>query len=253
MISWEIPELDVALGGLKEHALTLVHEVDPRSRGKELLYHIMKRKLEKGSLVGYFNISYPIHVLLEVSDRMGISLDGYLKSWTLAIIDTFGSFYDIALSYPGVWYLKGSLSAEVLPAKYAEVVERHKRKWAELGLFDGREIFGFAIDMSDYLELLGGEKETLKYLELSAEVRANSRAYRKYPRGTNFWFWSGMKSVSVLESIYRRADYVLRTSSEIRGKRVIRTLEVIKTPEPRSEILRFHYEFRNGEPIVREL
>ncbi|WP_457753007.1 hypothetical protein [Thermococcus sp.] len=130
-------------------------------------------------------------------------------------------------------------------------MEAHKKKWAELGLFDGRELFGFAVDMSSYLNLFGSEKETLKYLELSAEIRAKSRAYRKYPTGTNFWLWGGKQSMSVLASIYRRADYVLRTSSRIENHKIIRTLEVVKLPELKGEILKFEYSFKNGVPLMR--
>jgi hypothetical protein len=250
MISWEIPALDEALEGIKKHSLVLVHEVDPRSRGNEILYHIMKKKLEKGHLVGYFNLSYPIHLLILVLEKLGIPARRYLQTWNLAIIDTFGSFYDVTIDLDGVWYLKGSLSTDVLPAKYAEVVEAHKRKWAELNMFEGRELFGFAIDMSSYLELLGSERETLKYLELSAEIRAKSKAYKKYPTGTNFWLWREEQSKGVLASIYRRSDYVLRTSSRIKDGRIIRTLEVIKSPRMTDEILTFSYRLDKGVPVL---
>nr|WP_206204553.1 hypothetical protein [Thermococcus sp. 21S7] len=238
------------MGGIKEHSLILIHERDPRSRGKEILYYIMRRKLEKGNLVGYFNISYPIHLLIIVLEKLGIPTKRYLEGQTLAIVDTFGSFYDISMPSRGIWYLSGSLSSDVLPNKYAEVVEAHKKKWAELNLFEGRKLFGFAIDISSYLELLGGEKETLKYLELSAEIRSKSRAYRKYPTGTNFWLWSGDRGKNVLASTYRRADYVLRTSSEIKNGEIVRRLEIIKSRVPQNEILTFRYHFENGVPIL---
>ena len=250
MLSWEIPALDEALGGLKKHSFVLIHEADPRARGKEILFHIMREKLRAGNLVGYFNISYPIHALMKAFEVSGIDARKYLREGNLAIIDTFGSFYDIISDLEGVWYLKGSLSADVLPAKYVEVVEAHKRAWAERGMFEGRKLYGFAMDMSDYIDMLGGELETLRYLEISAEIRVNAKAYREYPKGTNFWLWGRKGSPRILTSVYRRATYVLRVRSELSGSKVVRYLEVLKAPGMGTEIERFTYHFENGVPVL---
>jgi len=253
MLSWEVPELDETLGGLRKHSFVLVHEVDPRARGREVLLHILREKLRRGDLVGYFNISYPIHVLMKAFEVSGIDARRYLRKGNLAIIDTFGSFYDIVSNLEGVWYLRGSLSADVLPAKYVEVVEAHKRKWAERGMFEGRELYGFAMDVADYIDMLGGESETLRYLEISAELRANARAYRDYPRGTNFWLWGRKGSPQVLASVYRRATYVLRVRSELKGGRVVRYLEILKAPGVGDDVIGFTYRFENGAPILERI
>lgn len=253
MPSWEIKALDEELGRLREHSFVLLHEADPRARGKEILFHILGEKLKKGSLVGYFNISFPIHILMRAFEISGIDWREYLKSGTLAIIDTFGSFHDIVSDVEGVWYLKGSLSADVLPAKYVAVVEAHKRKWAERGMFEGRDLYGFTVDVSDYIDMLGGELETLKYLEISAEMRANARAYREYPKGTNFWLWGRKGSPQILASVYRRATYVLRVRSELSGNRVVRYLEVLKAPGMGSELIRFTYHFDGSVPVLERV
>ncbi|NJE54074.1 hypothetical protein [Thermococcus sp. 21S9] len=253
MPSWEIPALDEALGGLREHSFVLVHEADPRARGKEILFHILREKLKQGHLVGYFNISYPIHVLMKAFDVSGIDARKYLDKGNLAIIDTFGSFYDIASNIKGIWYLKGSLSADVLPAKYVEVVEAHKKRWAEQGMFEGRELYGFTMDVSDYIDMLGGELETLRYLEISAELRVNARAYRDYPKGTNFWLWGRKGSPAVMASVYRRASYVLRVKSEFNDGNVVRYLEVLKAPEMGNEVIRFRYHFDDRVPVLERI
>ncbi|AEH25270.1 hypothetical protein [Pyrococcus yayanosii] len=243
MIPWEIDGLDEVLGGIRRYSLVLLHEVDPRSRGKELIYHIIKRKLEEDNLVGYFNISYPLNVVFRTMRRVGIDVDGALAERRLAMVDTFGSFYGIKYNVESVWYLEGSLSSETLAAKYARVIEAHKKVWAERGMFEGRELFGFAVDMTTYIDLFNSEEETLRYLEVSADIRAVHSAYRKYPRGTNFWVWSGMKSPKVFASVYRRADYVLRTRSYLAEDGVKRELIVLKTPEMGSRLIRFEYTF----------
>ncbi|WP_099211754.1 hypothetical protein [Thermococcus henrietii] len=253
MPSWEIPALDETLGELKKYSFVLIHEVDPRARGKEILLHILREKLKRGDLVGYFNISYPIHILMKAFEVSGIDARKYLNEENLAIIDTFGSFYDVVSNLGGVWYLRGSLSADVLPAKYVEVVEAHKKRWAKLKMFQGRELYGFAMDVSDYIDMLGGESETLRYLEISAELRANARAYREYPKGTNFWLWGRKGGLRVLASVYRRATYVLRVRSELSGDRVVRYLEVLKAPDIGGEVIKFAYHFENGVPVLRRV
>ncbi|GAB6134872.1 hypothetical protein [Thermococcus prieurii] len=253
MPSWEIPALDETLGELKKYSFVLIHEVDPRARGKEILLHILREKLKRGDLVGYFNISYPIHILMKAFEVSGIDARKYLNEGNLAIIDTFGSFYDVVSSLGGVWYLRGSLSADVLPAKYVEVVEAHKKRWAKLKMFQGRELYGFAMDVSDYIDMLGGESETLRYLEISAELRANARAYREYPKGTNFWLWGRKGGLRVLASVYRRATYVLRVRSELSGDRVVRYMEVLKAPDIGGEVIKFAYHFENGVPVLRRV
>ncbi|WP_297549638.1 hypothetical protein [Thermococcus sp.] len=253
MLSWEIPELDKELGGILKQSFILIHEVDPRARGKDILLHILREKLKKDNLVGYFNISYPLHVLMRAFETSGINAREYLKRGNFTIIDTFGSFYDVISDLEGIWYLKGSISAEVLPTKYVEVVEAHKKIWAERGLFKGRELYGFTMDVSDYIEILGGELETLRYLEISAELRAKARAYREYPKGTNFWLWGPKESSQVLASVYRRATYVIRVRSELNGMEVVRYLEILKAPDLKSRIIKFKYHFKNGVPKLEKL
>ena len=252
MISWEIEELDREIGKIKKHSLILIHEEDASSRGKDILFYILSRKLKSDNLVGMFSISYPLQLIIRIISRFGVDVIKYLENHRLAIVDTFGSFHGIKATMPGVWYLEGMLSSETLPIKYAKAVEDHKKVWMDLNLFEGRELYGFAISMSGYLEVFTPE-ETLRYLETSAEVRYGHPAYKKYPRGTNFWLWEGVKDKRVLLSVYRRADYVLKTRSSLGENGIKRELLVIKTPKPIEELVRFEYEFKGNEPKLRRV
>ncbi|AAL80549.1 hypothetical protein PFDSM3638_02085 [Pyrococcus furiosus DSM 3638] len=253
MVSWDIEFLDKEVGEIKKHSLILIHEEDLPSRGRDLLYYIMAEKLRKGNLVGYFNISYPLQMVFRALERFNLNPIELLHSRILAIIDTFGSFYGIKTNLPGVWYLEGMLSSETLPGKYAKVIEAHKSVWAREGMFKDRDIFGFAVAMSSYLDIFGSREETLRYLELSAEVRSKHSAYKKYPRGTNFWLWVGKRDEGVLNSVYRRADYVLRTRSRFTEEGIKRELLVLKTPELVEDIPVFEYEFKGDKIVGRRI
>ncbi|AMM53681.1 hypothetical protein [Pyrococcus kukulkanii] len=247
MVSWEIKALDKEIGEIKKYSLVLIHQEDPLSRGIDILYHILTTKLKKDNLIGYFNISYPLPLVFRAMRRFGIDPVKELEELRLAIIDTFGSFHGIRSTIKGVWTLEGMLSSETLPAKYARVIEAHKSVWAENNMFEGRDIYGFAVAISSYLELFGSPEETLRYLELSSEVRAVHPAYKKYPRGTNFWLWMGKDHPDVFASVYRRADYVLRTRGYLTEDGIKRELIVLKTPELEEEIIRFEYEFEKDK------
>ncbi|AFK22111.1 hypothetical protein [Pyrococcus sp. ST04] len=246
-VSWEIKALDKELDGIRKYSLVLIHQEDPLSRGVDLLYYILTEKLKQDNLIGYFNISYPLPLVLRALRRFNIDPIEALKSLRLAIIDTFGSFYGVKSNLPSVWVLEGMLSSETLPAKYARVIEEHKSVWAKEGLFEGRDIYGFAVAISSYMELFNSSEETLRYLELSSEIMSIHPAYKKYPRGTNFWLWLGKGHKEVFASVYRRADYVLRTRSYFTDDGIKRELIILKTPEFEDEVIKFEYEFEEGE------
>lgn len=138
MYSWEFEVLDREIGKIMPTSYILLHEVNARSRGRELLLELTKRKLEKESLLGFFNISYPIPVLFKIFKKRGIDFKKYLKSGNFAIIDTFGSLYGLKYSCENVWYLEGAVSLELLSVKYAQAVKALKEKWAQRGLFVGK-------------------------------------------------------------------------------------------------------------------
>lgn len=196
------------------------------------------RKLEVGSVfineyprhgIGY----YPFGGMKDSGiGREGIGYSLEMLTTTKTIVHNFRG--------QGVWYLEGMLSSETLPGKYAKVIEAHKSVWAREGMFKDRDIFGFAVAMSSYLDIFGSREETLRYLELSAEVRSKHSAYKKYPRGTNFWLWVGKRDEGVLNSVYRRADYVLRTRSRFTEEGIKRELLVLKTPELVEEIKKIY-------------
>ncbi|BAD84395.1 hypothetical protein, conserved [Thermococcus kodakarensis KOD1] len=249
MIKLGIKPLDEALGGVKEHSYILLHEEDPRSLGRELVFEFMKNKLENDNLVGFFNISHALPILIEIMKKRGINVDEYLDSLNLAIVDTFGSLYGPRIERRGVWYLSGSLSYELLSRKYAEVVRAHKELWKKENMFEGRELWGVAMDLSEYSNIFG-EANALSYFEVSAEIRRRHRAYREYPTGTNIWVFSG-KPDRVFSSLYRRVDYVVRTRSELTEEGVKRYMCILKAPGV-SDVISFEYSFtRNGIEMKR--
>ncbi|ASJ03287.1 hypothetical protein A3L09_08480 [Thermococcus profundus] len=248
MVELGIKALDRTLGGIKEHSYILLHEEDPRSLGRELVFEFMRRKLDEDNLIGFFNISHPLSILIDMLERRGIRVRAYLDSLNLAIVDTFGSFYGPRLERRGIWYLSGSLSYELLSRKYAEAVRAHKELWKNENMFEGRELWGVAMDVSEYSSIFG-ETNALSYFEVSAEIRRRHRAYREYPTGTNIWVFSG-KQDRVFSSLYRRVDYVMRTRSELTEDGVKRYLHVLKAPGV-SEIITFEYAF-TGKGIELE-
>ncbi len=243
-------ELDELLGGIREHSYILFHEEDPRSLGRELVFRFIRYKLEGDNLMGIFSIIYSLPFLLDIMRRNGIDAESYLDSLNLAIIDTFGSFYGPRIRRRGVWYLPGSPSYELLSRKYAEAVRAHKELWAEEGMFSGRELWGVAMDVSEYTRIFG-EANTLSYFEVSAEVRRQHEAYRKYPTGTNVWVFSG-KADRVFSSLYRRVDYVFRTRSVLTDDGVRRYLCILKAPGI-STVPVFEYSLLEGEIRMRRV
>ncbi|WP_048150100.1 hypothetical protein [Palaeococcus ferrophilus] len=229
MLSIGIKELDEMLGGVKKGSYILLHEEDPRSLGREIVFRFLRQKLEDDNLVGLFNLSYPMPTLLRLLRRRGIEVEKYLDSGNLAIVDTFGSFHGPKLERNGIQYLSGSLSPELLSRKYADVVRIHKEEWARTGMFEGRELWGVAMNVNEYVNIFG-EDTALSYFEVSAEVRRRHRAYREYPTGTNVWVYTG-RADRVFASIYRRMDYVIRTRSEVTDGRVRRYLCLLKAPD----------------------
>ncbi|WP_237705082.1 hypothetical protein [Thermococcus zilligii] len=250
MIELGLRELDRALGGIKEGSHILLHEEDPRSLGRELVFEFLKCKLKKDSLIGLFNISQPLPLMLQIMRKRGIDVDRYLDSLNLAIIDTFGSFYGPRVERKGVWYLSGSLSYELLSRKYAEAVRAHKELWKREGMFEGRELWGVAMDVSEYSHIFG-EEDALSYFEVSAEIRRRHSAYRDYPTGTNIWVFSG-KADRVFSSLYRRMDYVIRTRSELTENGVKRYLCVLKAPGV-DEVITFEYSLENEGLALRRI
>ncbi len=241
-----IRELDDLLGGVVERSLILVHESDPRSLGKFIAFEIMRRKLDSDNLVGYFNIGVPILVLLGVMEKAGIDWRRHLNDGRLMIIDTFGSIYDVRTDLTNVWYLKSPMDIDTLNDKYINVIGAHKRKWAEMGMFEGRELWGVTVSMSDYLTMFS-PKATQRYLEVSDLQRSRSYVYRKYPAGTNIWTYTGEDTV-VLPLLYRKADYILKTESRVEDGGVRRYLHVLKTPDMR-EVSTVEYGFKGGRVV----
>ncbi|WP_297497292.1 hypothetical protein [Thermococcus sp.] len=236
--------VDRVLGGVEERSLILIHEADPRSLGKFLALHVMKEKLDSDNLVGYFNIGMPLSVFLSVTRRFGIDVERHLKEGRLMIVDTFGSIYDLRVEMENVWYLSGPISLEILNEKYIEVIRTHKEKWKQLNRFEGRELWGVTVSISDYLHMFGAQK-TQRYLELADLLRTNSDVYRKYPAGTNVWVYTGNDLV-VLPLLYRKATYVLRTESTVTEEgKVIRTMKIVKAPGLKS-MPAYEYTFRSG-------
>ncbi len=222
--------VDRVLGGVKERSLILIHEADPRSLGKFLALQVMKEKLESDNLVGYFNIGLPLSTFTAVAERFGIDIERHLRENRLMIVDTFGSLYNLRQGTGNVWYLSQPISLETLNDKYIEVIRAHKEKWKRLNMFEGRELWGVTISISDYLYMFGPQK-TQRYLEMIDLQRAKSDVYKKYPAGTNVWVYSG-NDVVVLPLIYRKASYVLKTESRITGEeRVVRTMKIMKAPD----------------------
>lgn len=240
MYSWEFDILDREIGKIKPTSYILFHEMDARSRGRELIFEFMKRKLEKGSLMSFFNVSCPLSVLFAMFKRHGIEPEKSLESDRFAIIDTFGSIYNIKYNVKNVWHIEGSISIELLSPKTAHIVKRIKERWAQMWNIHEKELWGVVMDISEY-ERIFSEEETLRYLEVAGEVRRRHEAYIKFPKGTNIWVYSGEGS-RVLPSLYRRSQYVLRTKSEITEDGVKRELIVLKTPKL-GKTRRFEYAF----------
>jgi len=238
-----IPELDEITGGVVEKSLILIHEADPRSLGKFLAFEIMRRKLDSDNLVGYFNIGTPLPALVSVMEKVGINWKKHLSENRLMIIDTFGSIYDIKRDLENVWYLRKPIDIDTLNDKYIKVIGAHKQKWAELGMFEGRELWGVTVSMSDYLSIFT-PKATQRYIEISDLQRSRSEVYKKYPAGTNVWTYTGEDTI-VLPLLYRKADYIFKTESRIEDGETRRYLHIIKAPEL-GDVRTLEYRFKGG-------
>ncbi len=238
-----IRELDEALGGVVEKSLILIHEADPRSLGKFLAFEIMRNKLDSDNLVGYFNIGTPLPALLSVMEKVGIEWKRHLHEGRLMIIDTFGSIYDVKTDLENVWYLRKPIDLDTLNGKYIKVIGAHKQRWAELGMFEGRELWGVTVSMSDYLSIFP-PRATQRYIEISDLQRSRSQVYKKYPAGTNVWTYTGGDTM-VLPLLYRKADYILKTESRIEDGEIKRYLHIIKAPEL-GDTRTLEYKFKGG-------
>lgn len=243
MLKLGIDVLDGALGGIVKGSYILFHEEDPRSLGRELIFEFIGYRLENDDLLGIFNISHPLPLLFEMMEKRGIDFERYLDSLNLSIVDTFGSFYGPRVERKGVWYLEGTLSYELLSRRTAEVVKAQKELWREMGMFEGRNLWGVAMDISEYVRIFG-EANALSYFEVSADVRRKHEAYREYPTGTNLWVFTG-KADRTFSSLYRRVDYVARTESELTDEGVKRYLHILKAPGV-EEVLTFEYSFTDN-------
>jgi len=238
-----INELDEILGGVVERSLILIHEADPRSLGKFLAFEIMRRKLDSDNLVGYFNIDSPLSITLSILEKVGLDWRRHLHEGRLMIIDTFGSIYDTKTDLENVWYLRKPIDIDTLNEKYIKVIGAHKQKWAEMGMFEGRELWGVTVSMSNYLSIFT-PKATQRYLEISDLQRRKSEVYIKYPAGTNVWTYTGDDTI-VLPLLYRKADYILKTESRIEDGKVKRYLHLIKNPKL-GAVSTLEYKFKGG-------
>jgi KaiC/GvpD/RAD55 family RecA-like ATPase len=241
-----IQPVDEELGGVVERSLILLHEADPRSLGKLIAFELLKKKIDEDQLIGYFNIGAPMNLLLELFNKMEIDYERAFEKGILFIVDTFGSVYDHRIEHRNIQYLKKPISLETLNNKYLEVIEEHKKTWAENGMFEGREVWGITVSMSDY-KWMFGEEPTLRYLEFVDAQRRTADVYKKYPSGTNIWIYSGTDN-RILPFLYRKADYVLRTYSTLEDDKVIRKLRISKTPK-RDPIREFEYTIE-GHRVV---
>ena len=241
-----IKELDELLGGVVERSLILIHESDPRSLGKLIAFEIMRSKLDSDNLVGYFNIGTPLPLVLSIMEKARIDWKKHLADGRLMIIDTFGSIYDIKTDMENVWYLRKPIDIDTLNEKYLKVIEAHKQKWAEKGMFEGRELWGITVSISDYLSLFT-PRATQRYLEISDLQRSRSNVYKKYPAGTNVWVYTG-EDTTVLPLVYRKADYILKTESRIENGEIKRYLHIIKAPEI-NDVFNIEYGFERDKLV----
>ncbi|MBP1912557.1 hypothetical protein [Thermococcus stetteri] len=242
-----IKPLDDELGGIRERSLILLHEADPRSLGKLIAFEILKKKINEDHLIVYFNIGTPIARLLELFNKMGVGYEKAFEREIMFVVDTFGSVYDHRIEHRNIQYLRRPISLETLNSKYIGVIGEHKKIWAEKGMFEGRELWGITVSISDYKWMFGAEA-TLKYLEFVDAQRYTAPVYRKYPSGTNIWVYSGVDD-EILPFLYRKADYVLRTYSTLENGKVVRKLRISKTPE-RSNIREFEYTVEDHRIVV---
>jgi hypothetical protein len=241
-----IKPLDEELGGVAERSLILLHEADPRSLGKLIAFEVLKKKIDEDQLIGYFNIGTPINLLLDLFAKVEVDYEGAFEREILFIVDTFGSVYDHRTEHRNIQYLRKPISIDTLNEKYLEVIGEHKKTWAEKGMFEGRELWGITVSISDY-KWMFKEEATLRYLEFIDAQRHMAPVYREYPSGTNLWVYSGNDN-RILPFLYRKADYVLRTYSTLEDDKVIRKLRISKTPK-RDPIREFEYTIE-GHRVV---
>ncbi|NJE07007.1 hypothetical protein E3E31_00360 [Thermococcus sp. M39] len=245
LINLGIPQLDKIIGGIEDGSLIALIERDPRSLGSLISLLVAKKKLEEGHLVVLFNKSLPLPVLLNRLESVGINVDRYLGNGQLAILDVFDSYYEVRYDIPNVFYIKGGVQEGSYLQKSVKEVLSIKREWVRRGLIDeNKELWGINYKLSDYLDIFS-EHGLIKIIETTSEIRFVHEAYTKYPKGTNIWVFSG-NNQTIINLLYRRADYVIETRSILTEEGVKRELYLIKMPKM-GRIRRFTYQIKGNE------
>ncbi|AHF79418.1 P-loop NTPase family protein [Thermococcus paralvinellae] len=245
MTNLGIPELDKIIGDIEKGSLIVLIERDPRSLGSLISLLVAKKKLEGGHLVALFNKSLPLPVLLNRLESVGIDVDKYLENGQLAILDVFDSYYEVRYDIPGVFYIRGGVQEGSYLQKSVKEILNIKKEWARRGLIEeNTELWGINYKLSDYLDIFS-ERGLIKIIELTSEIRFVHEAYTHYPKGTNIWVFSG-DNQTIINLLYRRADYVIETRSILTEEGVKRELYLIKMPKM-GRIRKFTYQIRGNE------
>ena len=245
LINLGIPQLDKIIGGIEKGSLIALIERDSRSLGSLISLLVARKKLEEGHLVALFNKSLPLPVLLSRLECIGIDVDRYLGNGQLAILDVFDSQYEVKYDIPGVYYIQGEIHEGTYLQKFVREVLNIKKEWMKRGLIDeNTEIWGISYKISDYLDIFS-ENALIKIIETTSEIRLVHKAYTDYPKGTNIWVFSG-NNQTIINLLYRRADYVIETRSTLTENGVKRELYLIKMPKMR-RIRKFTYQIRGYE------
>ncbi|MBO8175021.1 MAG: hypothetical protein H0Z18_07165 [Thermococcus sp.] len=245
MTNLGIPQLDKIIGDIEKGSLIALIERDPRSLGSLISLLVTKRKLEEGHLVALLNKSLPLPVLLNRLESVGIDVDRYLESGHLAILDVFDSYYEVKYDIPGVFYVKGGIQEGAYLQKSVKEILNIKKEWMRRGLIgENTELWGINYKLSDYLDIFS-EYGLIKIIETTSEIRFVHEAYTKYPKGTNIWIFSG-NNQTIINLLYRRADYVIETRSILTEEGIKRELYLIKMPKM-GRIKRFTYQIKGNE------
>lgn len=245
LINLGIPQLDKIIGGIEEGSLIALIERDSRSLGGLISLLVARKKLEEGHLVALLNKSLPLPVLLSRLECIGIDVYKYLGNGQLAILDVFDSQYEVRYDTPSVFYIRGEIYEGTYLQKSLREILSIKKEWMRRGLIDeNTEIWGINYKISDYLDIFS-ESALIKIIETTSEIRFVHEAYTHYPKGTNIWVFSG-DNQTIINLLYRRADYVIETRSILTEEGVKRELYLIKKPKM-WRIRRFTYQIRGDE------